>query len=757
MRLALLLLVLASVSAPVSAFGGDGNITVVDDTPENPESACSDGIDTDGDGLSDDEDLGCTKPYFRDFSELDRRDVDASWIMSDNSAPSYGNSPSVFFSSFAAESLGSSLVLDTSNTNTLSETYLEDSDETWAGGEIKRAEIQLPEGSSTSQTQVAGDFFSDDIDNLIEASEIVGAAVECGDATRDTGEDNFNCPEDMGLPDDLSGDTTVNTSRKTVTEVVGNLNIESFVSDTGAQQRDTVTDNFEPISPSRGTQVKAKEYQGGKSIDLTKGNKEELVKQDIKDQVSKADEDTTVGSASDYIVRLADDGSWKNNPDFYMESPASNVIKAVYVNKKGSLSNFDTSFNSPVETHYLRNEETKRIYEQGDGTLGESKIERQCTELDENATCVVDTTATGCPSPSDETFYRFENGDSEDVDVTHETQVLKTSDDGPSYSDSTTQSQSSVSVTRYGQPTEEEVKTCPSDTETINTGFNCPTDGPSEGCDIEATGGSIIEHTGEVTEYWDYGSKSVDFRYEDLEFRTTKVFDTNPAEKPSGLGKDLRNVFFSGDPFDNYNVPQNIAVLSSDGRAYYSPESAGSENQNSRSVSRSLFQVTNRDGEFKTKRESYSSFDVDGSGQGIGFVAYDDRTDRKIGQEQFLGTSSRSTGDSEGEFTSPGAVQMDGDCPGDLYYCVGTVNITLEDIDQWDSSNPSSGIEFGDLRNAEGVNESYSTCRFFQLLVNNLDNTQTPLRCQYDNDKDFPEGPTPAEKPRKIPRLGPEP
>ena len=750
--LALFLAFMLSMVTVTFAYGGDGFVEVNDATVPNFSSVCWDDVDNDGDGQTDELDTGCINPPQSDLSELDRRDYDSSWVLAGGAQPGLSDT-SLFLGGYLNNSQRQTFGVDSTASGYITEYYLTDSTSEWAGGVPNSVSYEL--GSSQSAVSDNGTPLGSA--KLVTAQNMWQSGLgTCGNGIPQPGEGetNHNCPSDMGLPDDAG--TTETTSNEDIRAHAVLQDISDY--DTYNLNEDSGDEVVEGFDYSQWDEnLEAKEYQGGKNVDLT-GNPYEL--SDLEAGISSADEssDTTVGSPGTYDVHIPDEDSWSDNPDFYLKEEPSPEIWAVYVYKKGTLNDFSPT----IDAHYLKDEDNTKREVTGTNTFtGET-----CSPKDSNSSCQDDgTTKTGCKTStvSEQTRYYFDSSDEQTASPSADTQVLQTSYDSPSYSDDTTSSSKSIDVTYWGEPSTEKHDICTDGTiDQVNK--DCKTeDTPTSGCTISDDETIYTEHqkwSEPNDEYWGKGSKTVTFSYEDLELAEIQVFDTNKGEQIDGFDENTIPTLFSSENLDDYSVPGDIIHKSVDGKGYYSvPSTTGDPEANSNSVSRSRFQVRIDNGKFKTVRTSFSTFDVDGSGYGVSLVSINDRSGGSVigYPEDFAEREIVNGNSTQTDFASPSQLSVSGSCPGEFYYCIGSVQIGLQNMDSWSGIDPSTGVVFSDgISNMHHVNESYSACRLFQDLVKEAGNDRTPLRCQYDNARNFPGNPTPAfKKPEKpfIPEI----
>ena len=760
--LALSLVLLLSMLSLASSYGGDGFVQVNEVDVPDFESVCWDDTDNDGDGQADELDTGCINPPQSDLSELDRRDYDASWIFSNRNEPTLTGGISPFIGGYVNRSQNQNFGIDSGSSDGggyLTEYYLHGSSDQWAGGELRSTTIDLSLGGTNTGFEVIEDNGTElGSAKLVATQNMRDSDLKtCGNGVPEPeeGETNHNCPSDMGLPDDAG--TTETTSKTEIKDHEFILSILSFDTENTINQ-DSGDDILDPFDYNDGDDnLEAKEYQGGKTVDFT-GNPYE--KSDLESDISTADEssDTTVGSPGTYDVHIPDEDSWTNNPDFFLKEEPSPEIYAVYTYKKGEL----TDFSPTVDAYFLKDKDNDKREITGTSTFtGET-----CTAKDSNSSCQDDgATRTGCKDTTLEgqTRYYFDSSDEQTASPSADTQVLQTSYDTPGYSDDTTSSSNSIDVTYWGEPSEETHTICTEGTiDQVNK--DCKTeDTPTAGCTISDDETIYTDHqkwSEPNDEYWDYGSKTVTFSYEDLELAEVKVFDTNINEQVSGFEGTTIGALFEDEDLDDYTVPDDIIYKTRNGKAYYSvPSSTENPNANSNSVSRSRFQVLIDEGRFKSVRTAFSTFDVDGEGHGTSLLSINDRSGGSVigYPDDFADREIVNGNATETDFASPDQLSVSGSCPDDFYYCVGSIQIGMKNIDNWNGFDPSSGVVFsGGVSDMHHVNESYSTCRLFQDLVIEAGNDRTPLRCQYDNARNFPGNPTPAfKKPEKpfIPEI----
>ena len=185
-------------------------------------SPCIDGVDNDGDGLTDIDDPGCSFPLAKDGSEGEAWDSDASSLLG---GP---NGPTKFIPGRAYYGVSSTV----SDSGFLEEAYVQnpgnDNSRGYGGGTVM---------TQTITGQPDWDVVQNGFLGLFGEAEFVDPPRDgdCGDGT-DDGETSLDCPTDVGLAEDISESTS------TVSDV---LNV--YVINEGN-------------SPSDGNNIYAREY-----------------------------------------------------------------------------------------------------------------------------------------------------------------------------------------------------------------------------------------------------------------------------------------------------------------------------------------------------------------------------------------------------------------------------------------------------------------------------------------------------------------
>ncbi|WEL19442.1 hypothetical protein [Candidatus Nanohalococcus occultus] len=650
----LLCLVLLTVGL-VAGYAGSGSGS------GEPTTACNDGSDNDGDGLVDGEDPGCSNPLYEDDSEFNLYDMDASWIFAGETDPNESSSTVFFGSEVVDRGIGSSPFEDSIQGagNRLNETYVSQSHVEYGGGTL---DWMLYDNSDYEAT-----------DSVTGRGELIDSPRkdQCGNSKVDGDDDTLNCPEDAGLPDDRG-----NSDANTVSEV---LDTHSITNGDGTTHEDPVTYVMD---------LNAKEF-------TTEGFPAGFRTEDISSSTS---DDTKTYS----------DMPWTDVPDFYVDTDTQELW-IVYPEVT------DSAVIGSVTDKRAPHDDTYWDYS-GDGTdyagscsganCSEDEVELGDHECDSRSPAHVDdqqldkdtTDTIRATSTEHETSKSGDNGYTEDTSD-QDIRIQVTNDDEGGYNELDYEKGSSCGGS------------VPDDT---CTGSGCSVSG----------GGEYYSGT-EKNYAADYESATTEYRYETIELKTAKILDLNPDTNP-GSQLEPKEVLFSGDNFKGGAESYSSNVLSQgfNDKGYFSWE-VSSDTNNDIGVSLSRFTLdVDSSNEFISVRDWFRSFDADGpNGQGDGFLGVEDG--RILGTTTAtLASDTRNSSDGSSssfgnfDFVNPSGVENNNDlsCPEDHVKCVIDMDMSLENIDQWDSPTPDSADVSYELQKEE-LDESLGVYKLFQNIT----------------------------------------
>ncbi|WP_414837017.1 hypothetical protein [Candidatus Nanohalococcus occultus] len=674
----LLCLVLLTVGL-VAGYAGSGSGS------GEPTTACNDGSDNDGDGLVDGEDPGCSNPLYEDDSEFNLYDTDASWIFAGETDPNESSSTVFFGSEVVDRGIGSSPFEDSIQGagNRLNETYVSQSHVEYGGGTL---DWMLYDNSDYEAT-----------DSVTGRGELIDSPRkdQCGNSKVDGDDDTLNCPEDAGLPDDRNGQ-----SSKTVTS-----QLETFDANTGDVPSDLSENESDPVEyvmdmaieeyNTEGVQDCA--LEGVSCVDIT-GDKEGRVEYEP-------------------VV-------WKDNPDFFLGSN-SDHIKAVYGEAKppgeewvkiGEATDIDLSSLKSVDDY------SGSGYEVG-GTCAGGFCD---TEETSREYC------TSRSSWKHKDDYRNKLSEETKYISSSKPERMETSKsnsgDSHGYNQETESKDIRIQITydEAGSPDEVDYKSCT--TEETVPDHHCDIPPPSfEGqSDCEVTGGTTVYSDSQ--EY--YKSKvpqTVEYYFRDIQYTEEKVFDTDPSENPSSTStsSSVEHALFDGDTFKGLAWSPSDTISQSFGSEGYFSWEVPSDTNNDIGVSLSRFTLdVDSSNEFISVRDWFRSFDADGpNGQGDGFLGVEDG--RILGTTTAtLASDTRNSSDGSSssfgnfDFVNPSGVENNNDlsCPEDHVKCVIDMDMSLENIDQWDSPTPDSADVSYELQKEE-LDESLGVYKLFQNIT----------------------------------------
>lgn len=732
-------LLLFSVS--VQAYGGDGSVAISGE--QIPSSGvCNDGNDNDGDGLTDGEDTGCTGVYSYDRSEYDMRDSDLSYELYGDEELNPGDL-SIAQPGFVERSLDVILedcrALDadcaySSSVGAGSPQLVEYSIDSlgyaqWAGGELKNI------GVSVSDSGVAeldsGEADRDTYGAALADNPVFGSITEdpevetCGNGDRNMNEGkNTGCPQDWGLPDDLTVDGEPRTAEQSSTDITDELK-NSFTVNVGINHGASVEQSD---YPDYTMDLEGLEPSGEYTINIQSPGEEPREEEYYEhDGITEA-------------------------PDFFADG---REIKAVYPYAE--------------ETTYTQEEvmDTDLVVEEGITNYERSGFEfyTDCDIGGDGSNVSCDPTGTSYCTDADVVSNTVRNYSLQDdtkiinIDTkAYRTQQTDNPTENPGYREDISDRGLTVNVERD-----------------ISAGYdnlpadNCPTETNEMECDFEPGNSDSCSPTDQEAIYLDeepdytgegYGtsyttteSHETDIVYESMEFREETVFSTDYLEN-EGLPSETDSVEAL------FNDDYNLEDVEYNG-VYYTiePDYHYGDFSNSPAASSSSFEVTVQDGQFHSKRDYYGVFNVDGpSGFGDSFIAL---KNGQITQEipafnretAIVSPSGEKVGNSEGflqaseqNFVGLGDYSSPGECPNNFIFCVAAVDLSIQEWSNW--NNPTQPeFEFETIDKVH-VNQSFGACRKYQELIGGARNSI--LRCQYDYAEDFPSEPVPFHKPELV-------
>lgn len=676
--LAFSLILVLGIGVVAAAFDGSGGVSGAG----KPSTKCNDGKDNDGDGLIDsasvtpsgeDPDPGCTEPAYYDNSEGNIYDLDASWIFGHENPNSTG--PSIFYGAEVVQA-GANTYEDgaLSSSEKVNETYVKDSDENWGGGRLKGTTITIPEGATIDR---GGSQFE-----LIDTPRDEGK-FNCGDADQDSGENTLSCPDDMGLPEDIG-----NSDANTISDVLGTY--DTGTGDSG----DETTDDVKYVMD-----LEASEF--------------ETVRLPSHPKLDDATPTCTASSCSDQ-EKVYEDQDWISAPDFFVKSGSELWMVYPEVVGKKNIENI-------TDKGLVKDTYTDYDYAGDDYT--------SCTPLVKNAECW---SSTVCTEIDNDNVYN-RTLDTDGKDITGTSQSYSTDKSGSlGWSEVTDEQTFRVHVTWNIETdkadwTELEADNCLS----TGTNYTCSKAG---GCDLGDkkrvyTSGSSMYYSG-------YDSAEKAYYYEDVELNSTRIFDLNPAENPHSISSE--RALFEGDTFerdDEWDSSETVS-LSLEGAGYFSwaiDFTDRVDQGNDHAVSQSKFVMeTDSDDKFVSRRTFFQTFDADGwNGQADGYVAIDDGAIVGV-TEEFL-TREVKDGLVVDDYVSTSDVPVP-ECPGPHTKCVASVDVSLDDLNEWDTLNPNTGLDFGFVPgNPFELDKSLGVCKMYKELSGD-----TQANCQYDTQNTAP-------------------
>lgn len=685
-------------------FYGTGGIEKYVEPPPS-EGICNDGVDQDGDGYTDSNDPGCTKPFNLDRAEEDVRDSDATWAFSgepsyDWQSPSLGHAGWYRHAQLAGWDGWGDSVSNSGDDAVVTEQYAENPSGFWAGGSRITKDITYDNASVKSY---GGDS--------MPVSNPTGSGISsyiCGNGDRDSGEgDNMQCPEDWGLPDDLGRTESESTSM-----ITNFLSYEHTISSPETGHSETVVNYIMDLEG----------YEWN-------------------------DDDT------DYIWSLSSNDDYAYtydeiiyDPDFYTRPGDRDGIWMVY------LSEGDDKTIGSVTNH-------EQKYDDFDHYTYAGEIQTGCSNVGYNETC----SSTGsqvCTSNNNRQITEHLLDSNSDT-LTADSQKRYTTKNEPyDYNRNSDRLGFQIEVWHYDEKYGSDIDAyeCTNDNVDVKT---CDTTGTPNAGTCTADKESYYTNDGPKNIPYDYNEYTRTYKYAELVWEEQKVFDTNPAESPrsskEAMFDEHRNPFSASPIGERHPKYDEISAVSSGGRAYWTADSDRpiQSFSNDPAVSSSSFKVEVDSNLFKSKRDWYGVFDADGTfGGGDSYIPVKqgsvtgDAVDSIFGNEtQIVSGDGTSVGAMEGQEADYVSASDYGaeSCPGSYGFCVQPVDISTAPLSSW--SDPSNAPQMGSgiVSETEGnahVNASWSVCRLFQEQNGGADNSF--LRCQFDHARNYPSGPTPS-------------
>ncbi|QKQ98196.1 hypothetical protein GKQ38_01520 [Candidatus Nanohaloarchaea archaeon] len=783
LAIALLLSVLAgTISAYQFTGGSEDTGTGPPERPPQP-SACLDSSDNDGDGLVDGKDSdsdndgtpnwqevnadgpdpGCSKPYDYDDSEANMYDLDASWIFGTRfSAPTPQDSSVFYGSELITNGSSTTVHPDTvSTSNSIIEYYVEGSSDNWGGGDKKSVEISnsenRPQGTMTGTTTTGVEGSAE----LIDAPYNSSSDGQCGDGIENSDENNLDCPEDYGLPDDAG--TTKSTSSETLSDrfnakvsqwnvnnangvSVGDPNNQANNGEylTSKNNNDDLADNIEYRFSNSGQGLVAPEAEGQKTDDISGSFP---YTSDLQSGTQ-----ANAGETTDQVVQ---DQQWTDVPDYYLKDAdgdgAPDELWMVYPEKvgetkMGSVTDYDLTGDKNVETWEVTGSE---------GTCS-------------GANCSTSGSVCSSVDQGTDTKYTLES---------ETTTTVSDSGNEQYYADSSGSYQHSKENTNLNQVSVEVTHHPGYNTETVDddgcggytTTGSCTS---SQGCSSGST--PVASEVSDQDIATGQTSNTITYRYEDIELHTAKVFDLNPAENPSYSPAFPTNALFEGDTF-KYGTEaysrSNIKYNAFNGDAYfaYTVDKDSKTLGNDEALTSSSYHIQVDGTAFESVRDYEKTWDVDGpEGQSDGYIAVLHRKGYLgSGQVELQGKSNRlmateiTDGNSAVDIVQPsdalGEVGLAGGCNDPFTHCIAAVDVMFRNINNWRNPKDPS-VQTGSeayptavtyRHDIENTNRSLGVCKMYQELdpdaaigSNYGSNTDSPTqssdkRCAGDTATEF--------------------
>ena len=772
------LLVISLVGAAHSyefTSGTEYTGTTPPDSPSQP-SACLDGNDNDGDNLVDGEgadsdndgtpnwqeagadgpDPGCSPPYKYDDSEANIYDLDASWIFGQyRSAPTADDS-SVFYGAEVIENGSSTTVSPDQDLggNRINETYVEGSSD-WATGVLKGATISVSESRHEgtmpgSTTTTVEDGSAESID-APHNDTTTGDGTQCGDAIRGSDENNLDCPEDYGLPDDAG--TTKSQSSESLTDrfntnigqwdannangvSIGDSNNNANNGDylNSKNNNDDTEDFIRYIFSNSGLGLVAPEAEGQKSDDISGSFP---YTSDLRGGLQ-----ANPGETDDQVVQ---DQQWEDVPDYYLKDDdgdgVPDEIWMVYPEKVGESYVGASKSDASVTDYDLTGDKNVETWEIT-GSAGTCSG-ANCTEGGDVCSSVDQGTDQKYTLDSETTTTVSDNGNE---------QYYADSQGSHQHSkESSNLNEVSVEVTHHPGYSTETVDddSCGGDTTT----GSCSSD---IGCSDGST--PVASEVSDQDIATGQESNTITYRYEDLELKSEKVFDLNPAENPSYAPMFPTDALFEGDTFkygDEAYDRSNIKYNPYNGDAYYAYAVDTDNNMlgNDEAISSSSYHMQVDGFQFESVRDYFRTWDVDGpQGQSDGYMAILQRRGYLgNGQVEIQGFSNRfmnteTNGTDRLDFVQPadalGHVSINTNGCGDPFtHCVGALDVRPTNLNNWDNPTAPSyqtntqayptAVTFES--NIQDTNQSLGVCKMFQEL-----DPDAAIGSSYESDSDSP-------------------
>lgn len=686
-----------------------------------PLTECNDNEDNDNDGKIDENDPGCTIPYYQDDSEGNIFDLDATNVFA-NIDPDDSDStirqkllegPSIYYgwNVTSPDPPNTEYYPDSSftqNGNTfINETWIVGAKQDYGGGNITSVAIDTGEMavSNARNPEMSG----------VVDTPGTGTGDECGDGVQQEDEvthrgENENyvveCPEDAGLPaQNLRGTGTIS-------EDLGNYSMEG---DNGVVHEDNVKYD---VNESGGLFVSEYTTDNARCPETPNPDVECDDITDITSDNGKLYETLEWVNVPDFVVR-------EGNSEIYAVHPNTSTV-----NLEGGSRGIS---NGRVENDVLKDTKSKDNYT-SDGVkhFGCSPSEN-CTDGEDY-----------CTSVSSESVY----------DYAVEEVATTLSFDANEYE---------TAPDRLDYQVEEEsvpmsIRVSYNDRRLNSTYYqSCSGTETSKECDGDCTlSNEKTVYTANSFDYQPgYNTYTKDYNIESIFFSSHKIFDLDP-EASNPIGVEPKNALFNND-YDTSNVIQR----SHDEKGWFSYEIPFDDKDQGNDYSVTLANfgiITNNNEDFISFPSGDVTYDVDGRrGFGDGFVA--------ISEGQIVGSTNsfldmEITDNSSANYVTVTDAEDDLDlsCPGDTVKCVASVDVSLKNYDAWDDSdpdNPSSGVQFHITENGPyRLSKSYGTAKMYKALTNDpsvtTDNNEGPIS---DDDDDVC-GDVPGE--RYIHMEGPE-
>jgi len=650
---------------------------------------CVDGEDNDNDDTADGEgtdefppDPACTRPFYMDNSEYSMYDTGASYIFEDSATPDR-NGPSVFYGSqLIHEQENDDVVIqrDFNTTGQYLQTYMDRSSESWGGQTPTNVTFDIPDDWTVREHPAGDKALSTpphpDGDN---------ADIRCGDSRRfyDDGggssSNEKNCPEDWGLPANFY--TTAGTTRETATN--------------------TITDNLGQITEGpTGEELTADvDY----NVDMIVNGPAETTRNHVFYDDSPPDPD-------EYTYEFSEYGSWENGPDFYR--PNEEELWMVYPETT------KTHFGSQ-DTDYIdsSHEETTQDYS-GSGT---TVSDTSCSGVN----CTTSTTHDNvCTSRTSDTLTHYElEFKNNPYSTTSNTFELSSSG---TYSYDVVEGSNNIETDVYyydAYRDDKDYKRCTGESDI--TTYGCTGTG---GC---SPSGSETYYTSTGKDHdSSYSTETFDLYYEEVDLVEELVFSLDPTVNQNKYSS-VRGALFDGTSFKGSSyTPEaddgdadggEIPYVRDEGETHFSYQIGfNDEHQsNSYAVSRSTFRLEVNGIEFVSERKDRDSMNADGAyGHGDGFVMMthdvnnEDEPDESkdsyweitgstpgFGEESCYGCASHVD---DSDFVTEDLVEslmkneenIQG-CPAEYTQCVASVDLQLDNLNEWSSFGPSAQPEDG--------------------------------------------------------------